>query len=160
MSHAGHGVTRRPPQRLIFFHVHHEDRREYMPKSQHGILGAGSLSIHSFLDGVAIGLAFQTSIDTGIIVAVAVLVHDFSDGINTVNLILKNGGETRRALQWLILNAAVPVFGVLSTLFFTLPETVLGLTLALFSGFFLYIAAPATYCQKVIIVTPRHGQLS
>jgi zinc transporter ZupT len=130
--------------RLLFFHVHHDDhdaRHEYTPKSQRGILGASSISVHSFLDGVAIGLAFQTSIDTGIIVAVAVLVHDFSDGINTVNLILKNGGATRCAVQWLILDATAPVLGVLSTLLFTLPETVLGLLLALFCGFFLYIGA-------------------
>jgi ZIP family zinc transporter len=127
--------------RLFFFHVHHEERHEYTPKSQRGILGAGSLSVHSFLDGVAIGLAFKTSLDTGVIVAVAVLVHDFADGINTVNLILKNGGETRRAVQWLMLDAIAPMLGVLSTLFFRLPEAVLGLTLALFSGFFLYIGA-------------------
>src|SRR5919201_1192733 len=127
--------------RLLFFHVHPHDRRQYMPKSQRGILGASSLSVHSFLDGVAIGLAFQTSLDTGIIVAVAVLVHDFSDGINTVNLILKNGGATRCAMQWLMLDAAAPVLGILSTLLFTLPETMLGLTLALFSGFFLYTGA-------------------
>ena len=127
--------------RLFFFHVHHQDKHAYMPKRQRGILGASSLSVHSFVDGVAIGLAFKTSLDTGVIVAVAVLVHDFADGINTVNLILKNGGETRRAVQWLMLDAAAPMLGVLSTLFFRLPEAVLGLTLALFSGFFLYIGA-------------------
>jgi ZIP family zinc transporter len=60
------------------------------PTGARGILGASSLSFHSFLDGVAIGLAFQVSTAVGAIVAVAVLVHDFSDGINTVNLILKN----------------------------------------------------------------------
>jgi zinc transporter ZupT len=127
--------------RLIFFHVHHDGMSEYMPKSQRGILSASSLSVHSFLDGVAIGLAFQTSTNTGVIVAIAVLVHDFSDGINTVNLIIKNGGETGRAFQWLMLDATAPVLGILSTLLFTLPETALGLILALFAGFFLYIGA-------------------
>jgi ZIP family zinc transporter len=127
--------------RLIFFHVHHNEVREYIPSSPRGILGASSLSVHSFLDGVAIGLAFQTSTDTGVIVAIAVLVHDFSDGINTVNLILKNNGEKGRAFRWLILDAIAPVLGILCTLLFTLPETMLGLILALFSGFFLYIGA-------------------
>jgi zinc transporter ZupT len=127
--------------RLLFFHVHPHATHAYRPTSQRGILGAGSLSVHSFLDGVAIGLAFQTSRETGVIVAVAVLVHDFSDGINTVNLILKNGGATGRAVQWLLLDATAPVLGVLSTLLFTLPETALGLLLAVFCGFFLYIGA-------------------
>lgn len=106
-----------------------------------GILGAGSLSIHSFLDGVAVGLAFQVSGAVGLVVAVAVLVHDFSDGINTVNLILKNKGEGKEAVKWLAVDALAPVLGVLSTMLFSLPESTLGIVLALFSGFFLYIGA-------------------
>jgi len=106
-----------------------------------GRLGAGSLSIHSFLDGVAIGLAFQVSASVGIIVAIAVLVHDFSDGINTVNLVIKNSGTSEEAFRWLLLDAAAPVAGLASTVFFVLPETDLGLILALFCGFFLYIGA-------------------
>lgn len=106
-----------------------------------GRLGAGSLSIHSFLDGLAIGLAFQVSASVGAIVAIAVLVHDFSDGINTVNLVLKNTGTPREAFRWLLLDAVAPVVGVASTLFFTLPESTLGVILALFAGFFIYIGA-------------------
>ncbi len=106
-----------------------------------GKLGAGSLSIHSFLDGVAIGLAFQVSGTVGVIVATAVLVHDFSDGINTVSLILKNRGNRRQAFRWLTLDAIAPVLGVLSTRFFVLSEASLGLVLATFCGFFLYIGA-------------------
>ncbi|MES2223499.1 MAG: ZIP family metal transporter [Patescibacteria group bacterium] len=104
-------------------------------------IGAGSLSIHSFLDGVAIGVAFQVGTAVGTIVAVAVLVHDFSDGMNTVNMILKNNGDRMRALKWLSIDAIAPILGVISTLFFTLEESVLGIILALFSGFFLYIGA-------------------
>src|ERR1700756_5218352 len=40
--------------RLLFFHVHPHATHAYRPTSQRGILGAGSLSVHSFLDGVAI----------------------------------------------------------------------------------------------------------
>jgi len=149
--------------RLIFLHSHADDHdnahqhgqedhteedhvqgKAPAPESRHirrGILGAGSLSIHSFLDGVAIGLAFQVSASIGAIVAIAVLVHDFSDGINTVNLILKNKGNGMRAFRWLIVDAVAPIVGVSSTLFFTLPESALAIILAVFSGFFLYIGA-------------------
>lgn len=44
-------------------------------------------------------------------------------------------------MKWLIVDAIAPVVGVVSTLFFTLPESSLGIILALFSGFFLYIGA-------------------
>jgi len=106
-----------------------------------GRLGAGTLSVHSFLDGAAIGLAFQASPTVGAIVTAAVLTHDFSDGINTVSLILKNKGSKKQAFNWLAIDAAAPLVGVLATLFFTLPERSLGLVLALFCGFFLYIGA-------------------
>jgi len=106
-----------------------------------GQIGAGSLSLHSFMDGIAIGLAFQVSSAVGLIVGAAVLVHDFSDGINTVSVILKNGGDKRLAFRWLLADAFAPVAGILSTLFFTLNEASLGLVLALFTGFFLYIGA-------------------
>ncbi len=128
--------------RLVIFHSHsHEDEHEHEHTESRGKLGAGSLSIHSFLDGLAIGLAFQVSASVGTVVAIAVLVHDFSDGINTVSLILKNNGNKKQAFSWLALDAIAPVLGAASTLLFTVPENVLGLILATFCGFFIYIGA-------------------
>lgn len=109
--------------------------------TRRGRLGAGSLSLHSLMDGIGMGLAFHVSAGVGLVVALGVLAHDFSDGINTVSLILKNGGTKKQARGWLWLDAAAPVVGVSSTFFFSLPRTALGLTLAVFCGFFLYIGA-------------------
>ena len=120
-------------------HQHHEGDISRTP--ERALLGAGSLSAHSFLDGIAIGLAFQASARIGAIVTVAVLAHDFSDGINTTNIILKNGGSRRQALRWLVADALAPAAGVLSTLFFALPDRFFGIMLAMFFGFFLYIGA-------------------
>ncbi len=125
--------------RVLGFHGHEENC--YQKHNARGSLGAGSLSVHSFCDGLAIGLGFQVSAKVGFILAAAVLTHDFSDGINTVNLILKNGGDRKKALRWLALDALTPAVGVLSTLFFSLPESILGFVLAPFCGFFLYIGA-------------------
>lgn len=125
--------------RFVILHSHnHEDGHSKMKR---GLLGASSLSIHSFIDGVAIGLAFQISPAVGAVVAVAVLVHDFSDGINTVSLIIKNGGNKKQAFRWLLADAAAPVLGIVSTLFFSLPQKSLGVMLAMFAGFFMYIGA-------------------
>lgn len=125
--------------RFVMLHSHRDEEHEHT--TPRGNVGAGSLSVHSFLDGVAIGLAFHISISLGLIIAIAVLVHDFSDGINTVNLILKNGGSKREAFKWLLADACAPVIGIISTFFFTLPEHILGIVLALFAGFFLYLGA-------------------
>jgi ZIP family zinc transporter len=102
---------------------------------------ASVLCIHSLLDGVAIGVAFQTSRAVGMIVAIAVLTHDFSDGINTMNIVLRNRGARRKGMAWLLVDAVAPVIGIASTFFFVLPGNDFGLALALLGGFFLYIGA-------------------
>jgi ZIP family zinc transporter len=125
--------------RTIAPHGHKGPRTERL--WQRGSLGAASLSVHSFLDGFAIGLAFNVSASVGWIVSAAVLAHDFSDGINTVGIVLGKKGGNRSALGWLMIDAAAPVIGAASTLVLRFPQEVLGLCLALFAGFFIYISA-------------------
>ena len=103
--------------------------------------GALVLCAHSLLDGVAIGFAFQGSRAVGLIVAAAVLTHDFSDGVNTMNIVLRNGGERARGLRWLLADAAAPAAGIAATRLWVMPSDRFGLALALFGGFFLYIGA-------------------
>jgi zinc transporter ZupT len=106
-----------------------------------GGFAAAVLCVHSLLDGISVAFAFQASREVGFIVAIAVLAHDFSDGINTMNLVLKNGGNRSQAFRWLLLDAAAPVAGIIVASFFTLPGSGFGTALALFAGFFLYIGA-------------------
>lgn len=124
--------------RIVLLHAHADDEGGH---SHRGVLGAGSFTLHSFLDGIAIGLAFEVSTAVGAVVATAVIMHSFSDGINTVSAILKSGGTKARAFLWLIAGATAPVLGVIMTQFFTLEPATLGLLLASFCGFFLYIGA-------------------
>ena len=124
--------------RLILLHFH---RNGDAGSNARGWAGAASLSAHSFMDGLAIGLAFQASQSAGIVVAVAVLAHDCSDGMNTVGLVLKNSGTRRQASGWLLLDAATPLAGAATSLLVRLPAQMLALTLSLFAGFFLYIGA-------------------
>ena len=126
-------------ERMIVLHSFHESGCE---NTRHrGILGAGSLSLHSFLDGVIIGLAFQVSNSVGTIVTVAVLTHDFSDGINTITMIIRSGGERKQALRWLIADALAPVLGVCTTFFYSIPKEALSIVLSVFCGCFIYIGA-------------------
>jgi ZIP family zinc transporter len=138
--------------RSLLLHAH--DPEDAAPPSW---LGVGSLATHSFLDGVAIGLAFKASASVGAVVAMAVVAHDFSDGVNTVGMVLKSTGERRRALRWLLVDAAAPPIGVASTWFFSVREAQLGLVLALFCGFFLFIGAsdllPESHHRHPKIVT-------
>jgi len=130
--------------RVVMLHTHTDDEHDAVHvhgNVTRGWLGAGSLSAHSLLDGLAIGMAFKVSVVAGSVVAVAVLAHDCSDGLNTVNLVLKNGGSRRETLVWLVTDALAPVLGAAGSLLFTLGSDMLSLILALFAGFFLFIGA-------------------
>lgn len=124
--------------RLILLHTHEEDEEAHTPR---GFFGALTLAAHSFFDGIAIGIGFQAAPLVGFVVAAAVLTHDFSDGINTVNLVLRNGGGWKKAFYLLLVDAAAPLLGAASTLFFIIPTTAVGLVLAVFAGSFLYLSA-------------------
>ncbi len=137
--------------RFILLHTHDDESHAEHGHERRGAFGALTLSTHSFLDGVAIGVGFQASAAVGLVVTAAVLTHDFSDGINTVNLVLRNlpaaapaqagGGAWEKARRWLIVDALAPVLGAASTLFFRIPDSAIGLVLALFVGTFLYLSA-------------------
>lgn len=106
-----------------------------------GVLGAAGLSVHSFLDGVAIGIAFQASAALGVVVALAVIAHDFDDGLNTVTVLLAHGNQVSKARRWLLVDMTTPILGAASTLLFHVPVSFLPWILAFFAGFFLYIGA-------------------
>ncbi|HSZ74426.1 MAG TPA: ZIP family metal transporter [Rhizomicrobium sp.] len=128
--------------RLVLIHPHgHDGHHTHEHDHARGAFGATTLSVHSFLDGAAIGVGFQASPAVGAIVAAAVIAHDFSDGINTVGFILKNGGQWRSAMRWLFIDAVAPVFGAASTLLFRIPDSTVGVVLAIFAGCFLYLGA-------------------
>ena len=106
-----------------------------------GAMSAAGLAFHSFLDGVAIGVGFQTSVQMGLLIAFGIIAHDFSDGLNTVTVVLAHGNSSKRAVFWLIIDMLTPVLGAASTLMFNLGPALLPPLLAFFAGSFLYIGA-------------------
>lgn len=133
-------------ERFFLTHHHHDDEEHGHVM---GPVGAFGLVAHSFLDGAAIGIAFQADTKVGIIVALAVISHDFTDGINTVVIMLKNEQSLKRTRVFLFFDAIAPVFGIFVAYFFTINQSVLAVILAAFAGQFLYIGAanllPETY---------------
>ena len=128
-------------ERITLLHVGHEAGHPVERHEHVGAIGAGGMSVHSFLDGIAVGASFHASVELGIIVAVVVILHDFSDGIATVSVLLANGATRAVAFRWLLIDAAAPVLGAIAALFLTIEGPVLGAILGTFVGFFLYVGA-------------------
>lgn len=103
-----------------------------------GVIGRLTLLVHSFVDGLGIGLAFQVSASTGWLVAVAILAHKLADGANMVGITLVSA-DLRRAHTWLVANALVPLAGVMLGQLVGISAGHFALILALFAGGFLFI---------------------
>jgi ZIP family zinc transporter len=127
-------------ERLLVLH-HRDDPEQARAHHQVGALGAAGLSIHSFIDGLGIGLAFGLDTATGILVFVAVAAHDFADGMNMVSFVLMQSGDRRRARRWLAVDALAPLLGALVGASVAISEFALGHVLALYVGFFIYLGA-------------------
>jgi zinc transporter ZupT len=127
-------------ERYFLTHHHHEEDDEDHGHVM-GPVGAGGLVVHSFLDGAAIGTAYQANPALGLIVAFAVIFHDFTDGINTVTLMLRSKQNVKNAFMFLLADSIAPAFGIALTSLIVVPEYVLAYILAMFAGEFLYLAA-------------------
>lgn len=123
------------------FSIHQHNQADCENPRHNGKLGALALLLHSYLDGFGIGLAFKISPAIGLVVAIAVLAHKFSDGINTVSVLARNKNGLADVKKWLIANSVSPAVGVASAYFISVSESTLGLILSVFIGLFLYISA-------------------
>src|SRR5262249_722330 len=106
-----------------------------------GLVGALGLSFHSFLDGLAIGVGFKAGTSVGVVVLLAVVAHDFADGLNTVTFMLATRNSPMRTGALLVVDAVAPVAGALVAGVLNIPPRVVAFQLAFFAGFLLYLGA-------------------
>ena len=106
-----------------------------------GLVAPAGLIVHSTLDGFAIGLGFARDPSIGLIVLLAVLAHDFADGMNVVTLAFVGGRRDRGAIVLLVLAALAPIAGIALSSLLVPTDIVLGSLLAVFAGVFIAIGA-------------------
>ena len=138
-----HEHERLTSQKLEPSEPHEHSHAPVAGSSPLGLLGPMSLIVHSTLDGLAIGLGFRAGLDIGLLVGLAVLAHDFADGMNVVTLSLSvlGGTQLRQARVLLLLDALASPVGAAIGTFAQLVDPVLGFLLAAFSGVFLAVGA-------------------
>ena len=127
-----------------FFGSHEPAESDYGHDHKHinvaGGLGALAMGGHVFLDGLALGVAFSVDEKLGIAVFVALLVHAFSDGLNTVSLLIKSGKWTRKGVWLLGVDSVARIGGAFVGTNLALSEDFTALYLAAFSGIVIYLA--------------------
>jgi len=121
----------------------HGEKQHDAPGHHHnvGLVGALGLSFHSFLDGLAIGVAFEAGPRTGVVVLLAVVAHDFADGLNTVTFMLATRNNAFRTGVLLFVDALAPVAGALCAGMLHLDPRIVAFQLSFFAGFLLYLGA-------------------
>ena len=129
-------------ERLFGSHepIDSEYGHEHSHSSIAGGLGALAMAGHVFLDGVAIGVAYKVSRNLAIAVFIALLVHAFADGLNTVAMLIKTGHWRERARYLLIIDGLARISGAGFGTYVALSENVVSIYLAVFSGFLIYLA--------------------
>lgn len=127
-------------ERLLVLH-NRDEAMAALAGEQVGILGAAGLSLHSFLDGLGIGFAFGVDSTTGLLVFLAVVSHDFADGLNTVSYVLRRSGNRQAAIRWLTIDALAPLLGAIVGTQASISDQDLGYVLCVYCGIFLYIGA-------------------
>ena len=105
-----------------------------------GAFGALAMGGHVFLDGVALGVAFSVSNNLGVAVFIALLVHAFSDGLNTVSVLIKSGSWGKKGVWLLGVDAVARISGAALGSSFAVNDNFVGLYLALFAGIVIYLA--------------------
>src|SRR6266404_6051354 len=127
-------------ERLLILHACAEEDCDNQVHHHMGRFSAVGLIAHSTLDGAAIGAASLVNWRTGLLVALAVVVHDTSDGLNTI-LLVTHGEKARSSdIVFLVADALAPVAGALLALILLPPPRALVVFLGFASGFFLYTA--------------------
>ena len=122
-----------------------------------GLLSTLEFCSHAFLEGIAIGVSFQLQFGLGLFIAIAVVSHDFCDGISTLALMLNSGNSLKSSMRMLFVGAIAPALGAVTSLFFGIQKYFLVYALSFLFGSFLYLGSgtllPDAYRMNRPIVT-------
>jgi zinc and cadmium transporter len=137
-------VTFHAIESIMSLHPRHDVEDEEPHKHGHlSILSITGLTFHSLIDGIVIAVGFKAGSRIGIMMTIAVILHEMPEGVVTTSVLLHDT-MSRVKIFWfsLLVAAATPVGAVAS--YFILSEAsenVLRILLALAAGSFIYVAA-------------------
>lgn len=124
---------------LRWFHHHHShdtnDKGATIP-----LIVIGD-TIHNFIDGVAIAAGFLIDVPTGIVVTMAIALHEIPQEIGDFGLLLDKGMRRANVIKVNLLSALATVVSAVGFYVFGQQLDIsFGILLGLVAGFFIYIA--------------------
>ncbi len=120
---------------LVNWHHCHDERCEVHPFSYTILVAQG---VHSFIHGALVGASYSVSAELGVAATIAILLHQVSQEMSTMGVLVYGGFSRERALVCLLLAAlpALPGAAVVLLLGGALLKPVLGFA----AGALVYIA--------------------
>jgi zinc transporter ZupT len=108
----------------------------------HGLMGVSALTFHGFMDGFVIPIGFSAGPAVGLIVTLAVAIHQIPDSFAALSLALGSTDSKRQAFVYVLATAAdTPVGIAIGLLLVGLGGFMVPLGLGLSAGTFIYVSA-------------------
>ena len=129
---------------IILIHPRHDV--EATEPHKHGrlsVLSITGLTFHSLIDGVVIAIGFKAGSQIGLMMTIAVILHEMPEGVITTSILLHDT-MARAKIFWfsMLVAVATPVGAFVSYLLLSeVSENLLRILIALAAGSFIYIAA-------------------
>lgn len=119
------------------FHIHGKPLDKH-----HGLMGVSALTFHGFMDGFVIPIGFSAGAQVGIIVTVAVAIHQIPDSFAALSLAMSSTDSKSQAFRYVLATALDTPIGILiGLLFVDLGAFMMPLGLGLSAGTFIYVSA-------------------
>ncbi len=119
------------------FHIHGKPL-----DPSHGLMGVSALTFHGFMDGFVIPVAFSAGPQVGLLVTLAVAIHQIPDSFAALSLALGSTDNKKQAFVYVLATAVDTPFGIMIGLLFVgLGAFMIPLGLGLSAGTFIYVSA-------------------
>jgi zinc transporter ZupT len=119
------------------FHIH---GKTVDPK--HGLMGVSALTFHGFMDGFVIPIGFSAGPQVGLLVTLAVAIHQIPDSFAALSLALGSTESRKKAFYYVLATAMDTPIGIgVGFLLVGLGGFMIPLGLGLSAGTFIYVSA-------------------
>lgn len=130
------------PDELDDLHHHHHAMESVNQKklTELGLMMIGSVALHNFPEGLAVGSSALFDLKTGVMMAALLALHNLPEGMGMI-VPLRSGGIRRSKALLMVAMSGLPTLigGIVGALIGSISPVIIGFTLALAAGCMLYV---------------------